>query len=229
MVIDGRTLVLWLPTTIVSATDESYEVIYEGKLPRDNPFSTVDVLLDHVRPINPTPTPPSSQPPSAAAASLNSNVSKNGGTHPAPRPRTTTKSIRGLKAEKEPPQMPVSTHAARSSSSVGKTLAAAASKSSEMPPPARALEMQPPRRPTTAGKSLHLVKKPKSGMKHTSRPTTAGKSLGLFRELAPEVKKPSPRPTTAGKRISVIRKTLSEKDRQVLDVCCSELRFDVRD
>jgi hypothetical protein len=183
--IDRRTLVLWLPAMIVSATDESYEVIYEGNLPRHNPFSTVHVPLHHVRLIKPTPPPPPSQPPSAAAASLSSNVSKNGRTHAAPRPRTAAKSIRGLKAEKQPPRMPVSTHAARSSSSTGETLVAAASESSEMPPPARPttaaksprfsrnraseMEMQPPRRPTTAGKSLHLVKKPKSGMKHTSR------------------------------------------------------------
>jgi hypothetical protein len=233
MVIDGKTLVLWLPAIIVSATDESYQMIYEGKLPRDNPFSTVDVPLHHVWPIMPTPPPPPSQPPFAAAASLSSSVSKNGGMHAARSPRTAAKIIRGLKAEKQPPRMPVLTHAARSSSSAGETLVAAASESSEMPPPARPttaaksprfsrnraseMEMQPARRPTTAGKSLH---KPKSGMKHTSRPTTAGKSLGLFRELTPEVKKPSPRPTTAGKRISVIRRTLSEKDRQVLDACC---------
>jgi hypothetical protein len=232
VVIDGRTLVLWLPATVVSATDEIYEVIYRGNLPRDNPFSTVYVPIHHVRAIKLTPPPPS-QPPSTAADSLSSSVPKNRGTQPAPRPTTAGKSIRGLKVEKLPPLMPVSTLAARSSSSAGGTLAA--SKSSEMLPPARpttagkslrfsrnsASETQPPRRPTIAGKSLHLVKKPKSEMKRTSRPTMVGKSLGLIRELAPEMKKPAPRPTTARKSISVIRRTLSEKDRQVLDASCS--------
>jgi hypothetical protein len=148
-VIDRKTLVLWLPVTIVSATDESYEVIYKGKLPRDNPFSTVHVLHHHVRSIKPTPPPLPSQPPSAATASLSSNISKNGGAHLVPRPRTASKSIHGLKEEKQPPWMPVSTHATCSSSFVGETLVIAASKSSKMPPQAR---------PTTAVRSPHFIR-----------------------------------------------------------------------
>ncbi|KAK3127059.1 hypothetical protein QOZ80_7AG0567710 [Eleusine coracana subsp. coracana] len=58
--IDRRTtLVVWLGATVVSVTADGYEVIYEGNLPRDNPFATVHVPLYHVRAFNPlSPTPP---------------------------------------------------------------------------------------------------------------------------------------------------------------------------
>ncbi|KAK3127076.1 hypothetical protein QOZ80_7AG0567960 [Eleusine coracana subsp. coracana] len=58
--IDRRTtLVVWLGATVVSVTADGYEVIYEGNLPRDNPFATVHVPLHHVRAFNPSPpTPP---------------------------------------------------------------------------------------------------------------------------------------------------------------------------
>jgi hypothetical protein len=77
----------------------------------------------------------------------------------------------------------------------------AASKTSEMVPAAR---------PTTAGKSLRLIRKIASEMQKPPRPTTtAEKSLSLVHNVASEMQ-PQPRPTTGGKSLHVVRKILSE-------------------
>jgi hypothetical protein len=96
--------------------------------------------------------------------------------------------------------------------------AAAASKSSEVVPAARpttagkslrlirkiASEMQQPPRPTTADKSLRPIRKIASEMQQTPSPTTAETSLSLVHKVAPEMQ-PQPRPTTGGKSIHVVR------------------------
>ncbi|TVU30185.1 hypothetical protein EJB05_21795, partial [Eragrostis curvula] len=141
MVIDGRTLVLWLPATVVSSAADGdggyYEVIYEGNLPRDDPFSTVRVPLHHVRAIKPPPQPPS-QPPSGASA-------KNQGTQPTPRPTTAGKSLRILHKLPRPEMQP-----APRPTTEGKSLRLL----HKLAPP----EMKPAPRPTTAGKSFHVVR-----------------------------------------------------------------------
>ncbi|TVU39108.1 hypothetical protein EJB05_12513, partial [Eragrostis curvula] len=87
MAIDGKTLVLWLAATVVSATDGEYEVIYEGNQPRENPFSTVRVPLHHVRPRALKPSLPTPPPPSAAPRPTTAEM------QPAPRPTRAGKSI----------------------------------------------------------------------------------------------------------------------------------------
>jgi hypothetical protein len=135
--IDGKTLVLWLPAVVVSATDDNYEVIYDGNLPREDPFSTVRVLHKHVRPIRPpqpTPSPPPpSQPLSAAAAASKSSEM----LLPA-KPITAGKSLRPIRNSLSEMQPRPTT--------AGKSLHAVQKLKSET--------KQTPR-PTTAGKSIH--------------------------------------------------------------------------
>ncbi|TVU10650.1 hypothetical protein EJB05_44194, partial [Eragrostis curvula] len=157
MVIDGKILVLWLPAAVVSAADGGYEVIYEGKLPRDDPFSTVCVPLHHVRAFKPSPPTslPLSQPPSVAAGLCASASSiqtaappKNQETQPAPRPTTAGKSMRlfrELASEKKPAPRP--TTAGKSVRSISNSLAP---------------------RPTTAGKSISVVRRILPEMKRQS-------------------------------------------------------------
>ncbi|XP_062186686.1 uncharacterized protein LOC133890284 [Phragmites australis] len=97
----GKAVVLWLPATVVQPTDGGYEVVYKGKLPREDPYATVHIARDHVRVQKPsTTTPPPSQPPSSAASSYASATTtmaaacKSSEMHPAPRPTTAGKSLR---------------------------------------------------------------------------------------------------------------------------------------
>ncbi|TVU10651.1 hypothetical protein EJB05_44195, partial [Eragrostis curvula] len=151
MVIDGKTLVLWLPAAVVSAADAGgYEVIYEGNLPRDDPFSTVCVPLHHVRALK--PSPPLSQPPSGAAGLcasastiLTAAPPKKQETQPAPRPTTAGKSMRlELASEKKPAPRPTT---------AGKSV--------------RPISNLAPR-PTTAGKSISVVRRIFPEMKRQS-------------------------------------------------------------
>jgi hypothetical protein len=131
-----------------------------------------------------------------------------------------------------PPSSQYPSATAKSSTSATNTKAAS-SKSSEMLPGARpstagkrrvhdlVSEMLPPPRQTTAGKSLRLISNISPDMQQA---TTAGKSLHLIRDPAAQ-RKPAPRPTRGGKSVCVIWRTLSEKDRQVLDASCSKLSF----
>ncbi|TVU10694.1 hypothetical protein EJB05_44238, partial [Eragrostis curvula] len=153
MVIDGKTLVLWLPAAVVSAADAGgYEVIYEGNLPRDDPFSTVCVPLHHVRALK--PSPPLSQPPSGAAGLCASATTiltaappKKQETQPAPRPTTAGKSMRlfrELASEKKPAPRPTT---------AGKSV--------------RPISNLAPR-PTTAGKSISVIRRILPEMKRQS-------------------------------------------------------------
>lgn len=130
--IDGKILALWLPAMVVSATDGSYEVIYEGNLPRDNPFSCVHVPLDHVRPIKP----------SVPA------VAGGGGDRPIdPKP-----AVAAEHAKTEDIRKPFAGDAARAEAEVGNC------RKPNRKSRDHATEKKPAPRPTTAGKSIKVIR-----------------------------------------------------------------------
>jgi hypothetical protein len=70
----GQVLVLWLKATIVSSSTNGsgYEVVYDANWPPGDPKGTVHVAPNHVKVINPSPSPTnppqSLHPPTATVA-----------------------------------------------------------------------------------------------------------------------------------------------------------------
>jgi hypothetical protein len=159
---------IWLPAMVVSAADDgSYKIVYKGRLPRNDPFTTVLVANDQVV--------PEKQP---RMMSSDAAVSKIPDVQPAARPTTAGKSLRlvNMLASGTPP-LP----GAASSCASANLTCVAASKTSKMPTGmivrSHSSEMHspPPPRPATTGSRTSSQTKP------APRPTTAGKRISVIR------------------------------------------------
>ncbi|TVU39100.1 hypothetical protein EJB05_12504, partial [Eragrostis curvula] len=205
---------LWLPAIVVSAAaDGSCEVVYKGKLPPWDPFATVHVASDHVKPEKqPPPTPL----PSCATTNNQVASPKNSLILPLPRPTTAGKSMRlvnKLADETQFTQRPTtagkSIHVVRKILSEMDLVAADGSSRDKL------TTQKPPRAASSCPSAdTTLAAAPKTWkIQSASRPTTAGKSLRLLPKLASELQTAS-RPTIAGKCIPVIPKIKSSMEFQ---------------
>ncbi|TVU39106.1 hypothetical protein EJB05_12511, partial [Eragrostis curvula] len=213
---------LWLRAIVVSAAAEgSYEVVYKGKLPPWDPFSTVHVASDHVKPeTQPPPTPlPSRATSPSACAITNTQVaaSKNSSSLPLPRPTTAGKSMRlvnKIATETQSTQRP--TTAGKSIHVVRKILSEMDLVPADGSSRDKLTTHKPPRAasscPYANGATLAAAPKT-SKIQSAPRPTTAGKSLSLLPKLTSEMQA-APRPTIAGKCIRVVPKITSSMEFQ---------------
>ncbi|TVT98446.1 hypothetical protein EJB05_56243, partial [Eragrostis curvula] len=212
---------LWLPAIVVSAAaDGSYEVVYKGKLPPWDPFSTVHVASDHVKPEKqPPPTPlPSRATSPSACATTNTQVaaSKNSSSLPLPRPTTAGKSMRlvnKIATETQSTQRP--TTAGKSIHVVRKILSEMDLVPADGSSRDKLTTLKPPRAASSCPSAdTTLAAAPKTWkIQSAPRPTTAGKSLHLLPKLASEMQA-APRPTIAAKCIRVVPKITSSMEFQ---------------
>jgi hypothetical protein len=165
---------IWLPAMVVSAADDgSYEIVYKGRLPRNDPFTTVLVANDQVV--------PEKQP---RMMSSDAAVPKIPDVQPAARPTTAGKSLRLInKLASGTPPLP----GAASSCASANLTCVAASKTSNMPTGmivrshSSEMDSPPPSRPATTGSCTSSQTKQRPGQPRRGRGLASSAGLSQRR------------------------------------------------